>query len=103
MSVASNLRNQGLGVLLGVAGDPLTFRGSTVRALVNRQVSPPNDAGEVDLSLLDASIIEVKRSAISGAAPSIGEVFVEGTRRHRVARVEVSDLSFRCICQQSTE
>jgi hypothetical protein len=101
MSVCSNLRAVGLAKLRAVDGEILTFRGATLTAIVNRNVGAGADIGEVQTSLLDASEIEFARSAVS-TEPEIGEVFLEGSRYHRIERVLVTDLTYRCLCQQST-
>lgn len=86
--------------MLAVDADSVTFEGATVSAIVNRNLAAGPDDGEIEVSLLGMSSIEVKRSAVS-SEPKVGQVFVESDRLHRIERVEPRDITWFCVCQQS--
>lgn len=68
--------------LLRTNGENVTFRGATVRALVNRTPKANNPPGELHISSLIGSVIQVP---ITVSKPTKGEVFTDGASiNHRL-------------------
>lgn len=91
-------RQAGLVAHLLVDGENLTFRLGTLTALVDRNAREAPDLQEVEFSTLDPSVVEFRKTAVSGR-PIKGEVFIdEDGALHRILLVRETDLTYRCIC-----
>lgn len=85
--------------LLGIAGDSVTFRGSTVSAVIDRtRYQEPQDKRFPDLATRAASRVEIQKSAVA-TAPKAGEVFIEGSTRHRIQRVTDTGTTYQAECE----
>lgn len=97
-SIATIASRAGFQVLLLTSGEDLTFRGASVRAVVDRQPERevPND--RVDFQEREASRIELFRSAVQGK-PRSGEYFKDvAGGNHRIQKVGGTDLTWWCEC-----
>lgn len=96
--IANPLLRSGFQVLLRTNGENLSFRGTTVRAVVNRN---PFDrvVRTPDFDPRDASEIRLFMSAVD-AKPRAGEQFVdENAVGHRVQTVKSLHDVHTCTCQ----
>lgn len=85
--------------LLEISGDVLTLRGSPVSAVIDRTKYPePQDKRFPDLTTRASSRIEILKSAVA-YAPKSGEVFIEGTTRHRIQRVTDAGTTYQVECE----
>lgn len=101
MSAADTELDAAFAELLGTAGDPVTFRGSTVSAVVSRlEYREPTDKRFPDLNTRNASRIEVLKTAVA-SAPKAGEIITQGTTRHRIARVTDAGGTWQIECEVS--
>ena len=87
MSLAQNLLDGAFTSLLGTNGEALTFRGAPLTALVARNLDFSRFNQTPGVPAGDATLIEVKTSALS--LPFIGEHFTDSYgARHRIARIK---------------
>lgn len=85
--------------LLEISGDALTFRGASVSAIIDRTRYPePQDKRFPDLATRAASRVEILKSAVA-SAPKAGEVFVEGSTRHRIQRITDTGTTYQAECE----
>jgi hypothetical protein len=111
MSAASDALAEGFSALLAANGEPLTFRGSSVTAIVRRDAEEPDPGpGKIDLNARDTSSIELRwddlparTSGTGSALPSPGESFTdEFGYTHRVQKARRLGFRLRCECQVFT-
>lgn len=101
MSAADTELDAAFTELLGIAGDSVTLRGSTVSAVVSRtDYREPNDKRFPDLATRSASRVEVLKSSFP-SAPKAGEVIVQGSVRHRIQKVVDAGGTWQIDCEVS--
>jgi hypothetical protein len=103
MSLGSDLRNTGLGVLLDVDSETLSFRGEDVSVILNRPMPAGQGFDQVALNLLGGSSVEFLKEdlpAPSDGGPRLGEVFTETNgNTHRITRIDSTDLTWKLTCE----
>ncbi len=107
MSVLSDIRAKGVGVLTSKGGESLTPKGGAeISAVVNRKVSKIRDAvsmadgGSPNFNVLGMTEIEILRSVI--AQPVAGAVFTDAFKfNHRVRYVTMTDITWVLYCMPS--
>lgn len=101
MNTADTELNAAFGELLEISGDALTFRGLAVSAVIDRVKYPePGDKRVPDLATRASSRIEILKPAVA-SAPKAGEVFTEGSTRHRIQRVTDTGATYISECEVS--
>ena len=105
MSPASAIRVSGFQVLLGTDGEPLTYKGSSMNALVDRNIDVNelqklSREGAVDFEPFGMTRIEFLKSQVP-TRPTAGETFADAIGyTHRVRYVLGTDITWKCYCQQ---
>jgi hypothetical protein len=101
MSAQSQLLSAAFVGLSEFAGELLTFRGASVRGLVNRDPFA-RTVRTPDFDPRDASVISLAASAIT-PVPATGEYFIDAAGlRHRVETVQRIDHVLHCSCVVSS-
>lgn len=99
MNAADTALSEGFTTLLATAGDSVTFRGSSVSAVVNRVPFAEIQAKDVpDFGTMATSRFEIPVGAVS-PAPKVGEIITEGASYHRIQRVTMTGLAYLIDCE----
>jgi hypothetical protein len=102
MSICGDLRASGFRRLLSLDAETVSFRGSTLSAIVNRPTPTGPDMQEAATSLLGGSVIEFNRADLpnSGTPLGIGEIFTdENSATHRIVRIEATPDTWKLHCE----
>ena len=102
MSPASAIRVSGFQVLLGTDGEPLTYKSSSMKALVDRNIDTNElqKLGAIDFEPFGMTRIEFLKSQVP-TRPTAGETFADAIGyTHRVRYVLGTDITWKCYCQQ---
>lgn len=85
--------------LLRIRGENVTFRGATVRALINRMPKAANPPGSVHISSQIGSVVQVAGTV---EKPKKGEVFTDtASITHRITAVQFLSHCWNCECEVS--
>lgn len=100
MSLAGDILKHAQTALLGIAGEPVTFRGQTVTALVDRTVPPELvQRAELDLIQSEASEVWIPANSIYGP-PRSGEYFTDSIGLiHTIRAVRRDETTWKVICE----
>lgn len=87
----------GFAALLTMHGEDLTYRGGTIRAIVNRTPDRSTAGNSYDFDLRDASIIQFIHDPDN--PPAVGEYLVDtNSIRHRIMRAKRLTYFAECTC-----
>lgn len=101
MNIAADIRAAGFDRLLGLNGEPLTFRTGTVTGIVDRSARGQQNLQEIGMGLLPASIIELRKVDLS-SNPSLDEILTDaGGLKHRIRLIQTTGFTWKLTCAVS--
>lgn len=106
-SACDSLRAAGFAVLGTVDGETLTFRGTSLNAVVDHDPAKnAANAGDVNFSLLSMQVVEFKRTllpshpTLGAVGPQLGEIFTgEDGGKLRIVLIRNTPDTYQCFCE----